>query len=156
MSEANVRVVLISATDPRDSLRTPRASQVAYPSSEGYVTLSIHGFSDMESERPGTSTVDPDQWLGVNVCSPSVDPNPEPSSSNIGYTPPTRSVHYKDNRSGHVPVEEAESCKGEEFIESQPSRPPQKNTPPTLSFHRGWAKGRGRGLRLGGAKNFSV
>jgi len=29
---------VISATNLRDSYRTPRASQVAYPSSEGYVT----------------------------------------------------------------------------------------------------------------------
>jgi len=96
------------------------------------------------------------QRIGVNVCPHSVDPNPEPSSSNIGYSPPTRSVHYKGNRSGHVPVEEAESCKGEEFLESPTLTTPQRNTPPNLSCHHGWAMGRGRGLSLGGVKNSSL
>jgi len=78
--------------------------------------LSVPGFSDTESEHPGTSPVDSNQRHGVNVCPHSAESNTEQSSSNIGSSPPTRSVHYKDNRSGHVPVEEAESCKGEEFL----------------------------------------
>jgi len=41
MSEASVSVVsfVISATNLRGGYRYPRASQVAYPSSEGYVTV---------------------------------------------------------------------------------------------------------------------
>jgi len=85
--------------------------------------LSVPGFSDKESDHPGTSSVDSNQRLGVNVCPHSVDPNPEQSSSSIGCSPPTRSVHYKDNRSGHVRVEEAESSKGRNFMSPQSSRP---------------------------------
>jgi len=83
--------------------------------------LSVPGFSDMESEHPGTSTVDSNQQLGVNVCSLSVDPITEPSLSSIGCSPPTRSVHYNGNRSGHAPVEEAESCRGKNFLSPQTS-----------------------------------
>jgi len=117
--------------------------------------LSVPGFSDMEPEHAGTSSVDSNQRLGVNVCPHFVDPNPEPSSSNIGCSPPTWSVHYKDNRSGHILAEEAESCKGEEFFEFPLLMTPRRNTPPTLLCHRRWAMGRGRRLRLEGSKNSS-
>jgi len=57
------------------------------------------------------------------------------------------------NPVGHVPSEEAGSCKGGgEFLETPIHTTPQRNTPPTLSSHRGWAMGRGRGVRGEGEK----
>jgi len=64
----------------------------------------------------------------------------------LGISLPTRSAHTPSNRVGSVPLEEAESCKGENFLASPTLTHPQRDTPPTLSCHRGWAMGRGRGL----------
>jgi len=67
----------------------------------------------------------------------------------------TRSAHILSNRVGSVPLEEAESCKGERFLASPTLTHPQRDTPPTHSCHRGWAMGRGRGQPRVGA-NFAT
>jgi len=59
---------------------------------------------------------------------------------------------------GHVPLEKAGSDKGEEFLVTPTPTHPQRDTPPTLSCHCGWAMGRGRGQPRveGGAKISTV
>jgi len=78
--------------------------------------LSHPGRSDSESEHPGTSSVDSTQQLGENVCPHSVNTIQDQPPAKVGSTPSTRSAHYQGNRGGHVPPEETESCKGEEFF----------------------------------------
>jgi len=77
------------------------------------------------------------------------------SSTKLGISLSTRSAHAPSNRVGSVPLEKAESCKGENFLASPTLTDPQIDTPPTLSCHRGWAMGRGRGQPRVGA-NFST
>jgi len=110
--------------------------------------MSHHGLSDSESECPGKLSVESaNQQSGLNVWLLSVNPIQSQNPFVIGSTPSTRSAHYKGNRVGHVPPEEAESCKGGKFIDTPTFTTPQRNTPPTLSCHRGWAMGRGCGQR---------
>jgi len=111
------------------------------------------GSADSESERPvpsrGEST---DQQLGIKVCLHSVDVIQSQPSIKFGLTRSTRSAHYKGNRVGHAPLEEAGSDKGEEFLETPTLTTSQRNTPPNFSCHCGWDMGKGRGVRLEGAK----
>jgi len=115
-------------------------------------SLSCPRRSDSESEPPGKSSVDSTLQLGVNVCAHAVDLIQAGPFSKIGKNFSTRSAHYQGNRAGHVPLEEAESCKGEELLETPTLTQPQRNTLPTLSCHHGWAMGRGRGRPRVGAK----
>jgi len=63
--------------------------------------------------------------------------------------PTTRAIEW-------VPLEKAGSDKGEEFFVTPTPTQPQRDTPPTLSCHCGWAMGRGRGQPRVGAKNATV
>jgi len=114
------------------------------------------GLSESESEHPGTSSVASTQQLGVNVCRHSVYPHQDQPHAKVRSTPSTRSAYYPGNRGGRVPPREADSCKGEEFLETPTLTTPGRNTPPTFTCHRGWAMGRGRGVRLEGAKISTV
>jgi len=82
--------------------------------------LTQPGCLDSESEQPGKSSSGPNQSnLGVNVCLHSADPMVErqiPIRGGIDLNPSTRSAHCNGNWGGHVLPEEAESCKGEEFL----------------------------------------
>jgi len=62
------------------------------------------------------------------------------------------SAHQPGNRVGSVPIEEAGSSKGEKLLASPTLTHPQRDTPPILLCHRGWAIGRGRGQPRVGAK----
>jgi len=90
--------------------------------------------------------------MGVNVCPHSADSGPASPFAKFGKTFSTWSAHYPGNRVGHVLLEEAGSCKGEELLVSRTHTHLQKDTSPTLLCHRGWAKGRGRGQPRVGAK----
>jgi len=57
---------------------------------------------------------------------------------------------------GYVPLEEAGSTKGEEFLVTLTPTHPQRDTQPTLSCHYGWAMGRGRGQPRVGAKSATL
>jgi len=116
--------------------------------------ISHHGLSDSESEGPGKSLVDSaNQRLGVIVCPLSVNPIQSQTPFVVGSTSSTRSAHYKGNQKGHVLLEEAESYKGEKFMETPTLTTPQKNTPLNLWCHRGWAMGKEKGLRPEGWKS---
>jgi len=117
------------------------------PTQTNYSTPAVR---TLESERPMPSRVEStNQQLGVNVCLQSADVIQNQPSIKFGLTPSTRSANYKGNRVGHVPLKEAGSDKGEEFLETPILTTLRRNTPLT---HRGWAMGRGRGGRLEGAK----
>jgi len=112
--------------------------------------------SDSEPEQHGKSTINtPLCNRGSNVSPNSVDFEQFESSTNLGISISTRSAHQPSNRVGSVPLEEAGSSKGEKFLASPTLTHPQRDTPPTLSCHRGWAMGRGRGKPRGGA-NFAT
>jgi len=117
-------------------------------------TLPRPGLSDSGSECPGRSRVESaNQQSGINTCPHSVNTGQILIPAVIiGSITPTRWAHYKGNRGGHVQPEEAGSVKGGQFIKTPTLTSPQINTPPTLSCHRGWAMGRGRGVRLEGTK----
>jgi len=75
------------------------------------------------------------------------------------FNAPTRSAHQKGNRGGHILPEEAGSVIMGKFLKTPTpmSQPPHRNTPPTLSYHRGWAMGRGRGgTRVEETKNSTL
>jgi len=104
--------------------------------------------SDSESEPSVRSLADSTQKLGVNVCATSVDPTQDQTPFKCLNLPLPKSATYKGIPSrvfSHVPSEEAESCKGGKFLETSIHTTPRRNAPPTLSCHRGWAMGRGRG-----------
>jgi len=114
------------------------------------------GCSESESERPGFSSVDSTNIRGVNVCSSSVNQTHDQASKCRDHLS-TGSAPYKGNPAGHVPPEEAESCKREEFLESPTHTTPRSKSLPVLSCHRGWAMGRGRGgAARGGEKLYTT
>jgi len=122
-------------------------------SDTGFEDLQHAGCSDSESEPSLKSFADYTQKLGVNVWATSADPTQELTAGRCLNLLSPQSAPYKGNPPGHVPTEEAESCKGGKFLETQTHTNPLRNTPPTLSCHRGWATGdRGRGVRAEGAK----
>jgi len=82
--------------------------------------------SDSESEWHRKSSVESTSQVGVNVCPHSVDSIQIDPFAKFGSTPSTRSAHYAGNRGGHVPLEEAESCKGEEFLDTPTLRTPKE------------------------------
>jgi len=98
--------------------------------------LSHSGHSESESERPGNSSLDLTHQLGVNVCSHSVNPFQNQPPAKVRSTLSPRSAHYTGNRVGNVPSKEAESCKGEELVETQTLTTPRRNTPPTLFLRK--------------------
>jgi len=93
--------------------------------------------SDSESEPSVRSLADSMQKLGVNVCATSADPTQDRTSFKCLNLPSPESARYKGNPMGHVPSEEAESCKGGKFLQTLIHTTPRRNTPPTLSCHRG-------------------
>jgi len=105
--------------------------------------------SDSESEPTRFSSLDSAKIQGTNVCSPSVNQTRDRASFKCWEHPSIKSAPYKGNPAGHVPLEEAESCKGEEILESQPIRPFE------ASLHRSfcvtvagpWVEGGGCGER---------
>jgi len=62
------------------------------------------------------------------------------------------SAPNKDNLVGHVPLEETESCKGENFLDTPIHTLSQSKPPSSFPYHHGWAMGRGRGVGREGAK----
>jgi len=113
------------------------------------VELTQPGCSDFESGPPGNLSSSPQLYhrnsdLNVHRFSADIRTPCESLSlgDSFGLHTFTRSAHYKGNRGGH---EEAESCKGKEFLESPTPMATQRSTPPTLSCHREWLPGRGRG-----------
>jgi len=110
------------------------------------------GCSDSESEPPGFSSVDSANIQGVNLCSPSVNQTNDRAFFKCWDTPSIESAPYKGNPAGHVRLEGAESCKGQEILESRTHTNPQSKSPLILSCHRGWAMGKGRGMRREGQK----
>jgi len=114
------------------------------------------GCSDSESEPPGFSSVNSTKIQSVNVCSPSVNQTHDRASFKCWDTPSLESAPYKGNPAGHVPLEGAESCKGEEILESPTHTTPRSKSLPILSCHRGWAMGRGRGVPREGVKNSTI
>jgi len=107
--------------------------------------------SDSESEPSVRSLANSTQKLCVNVCAASADLIQEIAGGDCLNLLSPQSAQYKGIPPGHVPTEEAESCKGGKFLETPTHTNTLRNTPLTLSCHRGWAMGRGRGMRAEGA-----
>jgi len=108
------------------------------------------GCSYSESGHPGKSSEDNKRQLGIQMFPHSVSHGKSivlPTGGSIELNPSTRSAHQQGNRGGHLPPEETEPYNGGNFIETPTlmSQSPHRNTPPTLSCHRGWAMGKGRG-----------
>jgi len=99
---------------------------------------------DSESDLPQNLSVDSTIELGVNVSIFSANQTQTRAlyfgDSNIASPTSNRGTSV-----GHVPLEETESCKGVEFLESLLETTPQRKSPPNLSCHRGWTMSRGRG-----------
>jgi len=66
------------------------------------------------------------------------------------------SAHNMGNLVGHVPLEETESCKGENFLDTPIHTPPRSKSQSHFPCHRGWAMGRGKGVRREGAKSSPI
>jgi len=113
-------------------------------------------WSDSETDLPGTSSVDSANKLGLNVWSPSVGQSRELTPFKCWTRPSTASAPKMGNLVGHAPSGEAESCKGEEFLESPTQTTPKSKPKLTLSCHRGWAMGRGRGVKLERRKTLHI
>jgi len=99
---------------------------------------------DSESDFPEISSVNSRLKLCVIVSPPSaiainVRAIEFGDSSAMGPAP------NKGNPVGHVPLEETESCKGENFLDTSIHTPPQCKPPSTFPCHCGCAMGRGRG-----------
>jgi len=60
------------------------------------------------------------------------------------------------NPVGHAPLEEAESFKGVNLIDTPIHTPPRNKSPSHFLCHRGWAMGRGRGMKREGAEKSTV
>jgi len=108
-------------------------------------SLSHPSHSDLKPERLslGKSTINTTlRNRGSNVSPDSVDFVQIEPSTRLGFSFSTRSSHQPSNRVGSVPLEEAGSCKGEKLLASPTLTHPQRDTPPILSCHRGWAMGR--------------
>jgi len=108
--------------------------------------------SDSESERSVRSLANSTPKVGVNVCATSADYTRKRTAGECVSLPSPQSAPYKGNPLGHVPTKEAESCKGGKFLGTRTHTNLLRNTPRTLSCHRGWAMGRGRGVREEGVK----
>jgi len=66
------------------------------------------------------------------------------------------SASNRGNSVGHVPLEETESDKGVNLLDTPTHTPPRSKSPSHFSCHRGWAMGRGRGMRREGLENSLV
>jgi len=74
------------------------------------------GWFNSKSDLPGISSVDSTIELGVNVCSPSADQTHTRAMECWDHLP-TASAPNKGNLVDHAPSEEAEFCKGENFLD---------------------------------------
>jgi len=88
--------------------------------------------------------------LGIQILSHSVSHDKisvSPNGGSLELKLYTRPAHQQGNRGGQVLPEEAGPYNGGKFIETPTltSQSPHRNMPPTLSCHRAWAMGRGRG-----------
>jgi len=104
------------------------------------LTNSLDSESDFPEISLGNSTLE----LGVIASSTSanaihVRALKVDGSSAMGPAP------NKGNPVGYVPLEETESCKAVNFLDTPIHTPPQSKSPLPFSCHRGWARGRGRG-----------
>jgi len=103
------------------------------------------GWFDSESDLPGISSVDSTLEPRIIVSSTSanqihVRALDFEDSSVMG------PASNKGNPVGHVPLEETESCKGENFLDTPIDTPTESKSPSPQPFHRGWAMRRGRGV----------
>jgi len=63
------------------------------------------------------------------------------------------SAPNEGNPVGHAPLEETESCKGGNFLDTPNHTPPRSKSPLPFSCHRGWAMGSGREVGREGGKS---
>jgi len=103
---------------------------------------------DSESDFPEISSVNSIQNPGVNVISPFANIHHEQALviEDINATGSASNRGNPLNPVGHVLLEETGSDKGVNLLEIPTHTPPQSKSPP-FSCHRGWAMGRGRGMR---------
>jgi len=110
---------------------------------------------DSESDLPEILSVNSTLELGVNVSSHSAN-TIHVRALEVEDSSAMGSVPNKGNLVGHAPLEETESCKEMNFLETPIPTPPQSKSPLHFSFHRGWAIGRGRGMGREGLKSSTV
>jgi len=84
--------------------------------------------------------------LGVNVIYPSAD-IPHEQALGIEDSNAAGLASNRGNPVGQVLLEETESDKGINLLETPTHTPPQSKPSSPFSCHRGWAMGRGRGMR---------
>jgi len=110
------------------------------------------GWFNSESGLPGISSVDSTLEQEVIVSSSSAN------QTNV------RAIYFEDssamgsapnmgNPVGHVPMEETDSCKWENFLDTPIHTPPQSKSQSSFPCHRGWAICKGRGMGREGTKS---
>jgi len=111
--------------------------------------LPDHEWFDSKSELPEILSVDSTLAIGVNVSFPSADHTQGVRALDFGNSNTMGPAPNTGILVGHVPQEETESSKGENFLDPTP---PQIKSLSPIPFHRGWAMGRGRKMKREGGK----
>jgi len=70
----------------------------------------------------------------------------------MGNSNTTASAPYHGCTMGQVPLSGTKPDKGENFIDAPNPSPPQRKLTSPIPFHRGWARGKGRGIEREGGK----
>jgi len=107
-----------------------------------------------ESNLSGISSVDSTATMGVSVSAPSASCHIK--ALEIGNSNTTGPAPNTGMPAGYAPQVGTGPNKGESFLDTLHPNPPRSKSPSPISFHCGYAMGRGRGMGREGGKGSST